>query len=83
MFQINKLIGLLLFLCAPLCAGDDLSESGELLDGVAAIVNEGVVMRTQLTEETSNIMRTAQAQGIPLPPADILSLIHISEPTRH
>ena len=72
MFQINKLTGLWLFLCAPLCAGDDLSESGEFLDGVAAIVNEGVVMRTQLAEETSNIMRTAQAQGIPLPPADIL-----------
>ena len=72
MLKISKLNGLWLFLFAPLCALADLSESGEFLDGVAAIVNEGVVMRTQLAEETANIMRTAQAQGIPLPPADIL-----------
>ena len=42
------------------------------LDGVAAIVNEGVVMRSQLSEETANIIRSAQSQNIPLPPADIL-----------
>ncbi len=57
---------------APSLAAADLSESGVFLDGVAAIVNEGVVMRTQLSEETANIIRSAQAQNIPLPPADIL-----------
>jgi peptidyl-prolyl cis-trans isomerase SurA len=72
MLKISQLMGLWLFLCAPLCALGELSETGEFLDGVAAIVNEGVVMQTQLAEETENIIRTAQAQGIPLPPADVL-----------
>jgi peptidyl-prolyl cis-trans isomerase SurA len=72
MLKISQLTGLWLLLCAPLCALGELSESGEFLDGVAAIVNEGVVMHTQLAEETENIIRTAQAQGIPLPPADVL-----------
>ncbi len=71
MLEIRYLTALLLAVAAP-AAIADLSESGEFLDGVAAIVNEGVVMRSQLTEETSNIIRTAQQQNIPLPPADIL-----------
>jgi peptidyl-prolyl cis-trans isomerase SurA len=72
MLKIKYLMGSLLVLTAPSLAVADLSETGVFLDGVAAIVNEGVVMRTQLSEETANIIRTAQAQNIPLPPADIL-----------
>ena len=72
MFKIKYLTSLLLVTSVPTVAVADLSESGVFLDGVAAIVNEGVVMRTQLSEETANIIRTAQAQNIPLPPADIL-----------
>lgn len=62
----------LLAIAAASPAVADLSESGQFLDGVAAIVNEGVVMRSQLSEETTTIIRSAQAQNIPLPPADIL-----------
>lgn len=72
MLKIRHLVGVSILVSAPLPALADLSETGEFLDGVAAIVNEGVVMRSQLTEETANIIRTAQAQNIPLPPADIL-----------
>jgi len=70
--KIRKLIAISALIAAPLPVLADLSETGEFLDGVAAIVNEGVVMRSQLAEETANIIRTAQAQSIPLPPADIL-----------
>ncbi len=72
MFKIRALMVFTLAAGAPSLAAADLSESGVFLDGVAAIVNEGVVMRTQLSEETANIIRSAQAQNIPLPPADIL-----------
>ncbi|MEO1246169.1 MAG: peptidylprolyl isomerase [Pseudomonadota bacterium] len=63
---------LLPLLAAASAAADDLSESGVFLDGVAAIVNESVVMRTQLRDETTNIIRQAESNGIPLPPADVL-----------
>ena len=72
MLKINRLIGLTLALATPGAALADVSESGVFLDGVAAIVNEGVVMRSELSEETANIIRSAQSQNIPLPPADIL-----------
>lgn len=51
---------------------DELSNTGEFLDGVAAIVNEGVVLKSQYYEEFNMIMDRAQAEKIPLPPADIL-----------
>jgi peptidyl-prolyl cis-trans isomerase SurA len=51
---------------------DELSETGEFLDGVAAIVNEGVVLKSQLNEQVSMITERAAAQNIPLPPAEIL-----------
>lgn len=72
MLKIIRLMSSLLAIAAASPAVADLSESGQFLDGVAAIVNEGVVMRSQLSEETTTIIRSAQAQNIPLPPADIL-----------
>jgi peptidyl-prolyl cis-trans isomerase SurA len=51
---------------------EELSETGEFLDGVAAIVNEGVVLKSQLNRELKMIIARAEKQGIPLPPEDIL-----------
>ncbi len=51
---------------------DELSETGEFLDGVAAIVNEGVVLKSQLNEQVTNITRGAEAQGMQLPPPEVL-----------
>lgn len=72
MFKNINLLAFFALVATPPAAADDLSQTGELLDGVAAIVNEGVVMRSQLRDETINIIRTAEQQGIPLPPADVL-----------
>jgi len=52
---------------------DELSETGEFLDGVAAIVNEGVVLKSQLNEQVANITRGAEAQGMQLPPPEVLN----------
>ncbi len=59
---------------APLCVADELSDTGEFLDGVAAIVNDGVVLKSKLRTQIAQIIRQAesQPQPIPLPPADVL-----------
>jgi len=77
-FKINKL-------CACACAiatlpiasvatSAELSETGEFLDGVAAIVNEGVVLKSQVRDQTAQIiLHASQADPpMPLPPADVL-----------
>jgi len=51
---------------------DELSETGQFLDGVAAIVNEGVVLKSELNRQTDLIIQRATEQGIELPPAHIL-----------
>ncbi len=65
-------VGALCF--APLSNADELSETGEFLDGIAAIVNEGVVLKSKLRTQIANIIRQAESQPepIPLPPADVL-----------
>jgi hypothetical protein len=49
----------------------ELSETGDFLDGVAAVVNEGVVLKSQLRSQTALIIeRAAQADPplqLPLP----------------
>jgi len=50
----------------------DLSETGEFLDGIAAIVNEGVVLRSQFNEQMNLILERAEKQGMQLPPAGVL-----------
>lgn len=52
---------------------EELSETGQFLDGVASIVNEGVVLKSELARQTELIIKRATDQGIPLPPADILA----------
>ena len=50
----------------------ELSSSGELLDGIAAIVNDGVVLKSELQLETRRITERLRAQN-----TQLLSLIHI------
>jgi peptidyl-prolyl cis-trans isomerase SurA len=72
-------------LCARACAigalsvsfvatADELSNTGEFLDGVAAIVNEGVVLKSQLRDQTARIIERAGQADPPmrLPPANVL-----------
>ena len=52
----------------------ELSETGEFLDGVAAVVNEGVVLKSQLRASTALIIERASKPDPPLqlPPPDVL-----------
>ena len=82
MLKINKLrssaIAIIIAVSAlSIAAGssaDELSETGEFLDGVAALVNEGVVLKSQVREQTALIIERAGKADppMPLPPADIL-----------
>jgi peptidyl-prolyl cis-trans isomerase SurA len=71
-FKIKTLCVIAALAAAPFTLADELSETGEFLDGVAAIVNDGVVLKSQLREEMSLIMKRAQDQGFQLPPANVL-----------
>jgi peptidyl-prolyl cis-trans isomerase SurA len=57
---------------APALVADELSETGEYLDGVAAIVNEGVVLRSQFDKQMALIIERALDQEMQLPPDDVL-----------
>ena len=59
---------------APSALAAELSETGEFIDGVAAVVNDGVVLKSQLREQTATIIeRAAQADPpMQLPPPDVL-----------
>ena len=59
---------------APATLADELSETGEFVDGVAAVVNDGVVLKSQLREQTARIIERAASTNPPmqLPPPDIL-----------
>ena len=51
---------------------EELSQTGEFLDGIAAVVNEGVVLKTQVRDQIESISERATEQGMQLPPADVL-----------
>ena len=72
MNKINALCAFVALVAAPVVAADELSETGEFLDGVAAIVNEGVVLKSQFNEQLETIKQRAMEQGMQLPPAGVL-----------
>lgn len=71
MLKINALCAIVALVAAPVVA-EELSDTGEFLDGIAAIVNEGVVLKSQFNEQLDVIAQRAEAQDIPMPPMAIL-----------
>ena len=59
-------------LAAPLQAQRSLSDRGDLLDRVAAVVNDGVVLTSELEEQIILISERLKAQGLEMPPAQVL-----------
>lgn len=57
---------------APFAAAEELSQTGEFIDGVAAIVNEGVVLKSAYYEALESIRKQAIENEFRLPPEDIL-----------
>jgi peptidyl-prolyl cis-trans isomerase SurA len=71
----NKVLCALWLLTAGLQAHAqtrELATSGVLLDRIAAIVNEGVVLKSELDEQVELITRRLAQQRTELPPANVL-----------
>src|SRR5688572_28505808 len=50
----------------------ELTDTGQLLDRVAAVVNDGVVLQSELDEQVAAISERLQAQRQELPPENVL-----------
>jgi peptidyl-prolyl cis-trans isomerase SurA len=50
----------------------ELSSSGQLLDRIAAVVNDGVVLTSELDEQTEEITARLRQQNTELPPRNVL-----------
>ena len=71
----RTILAALLALCAAGAAHAqtrELSAGGELLDRVAAIVNDGVVLKSDLDEQMQLISSRLRQQGLELPPENVL-----------
>ncbi len=53
-------------------AGAQLSRSGELLESIAAVVNDGVVLNSELDQELAAVRANIRAQGLRSPPSNVL-----------
>ena len=56
----------------PAAAQRTLSDRGVLLDRVAAVVNDGVVLSSELEEQIIIVAERLKAQGLEMPPATVL-----------
>ena len=63
---------MLVTLLATNSLAEELSTTGLFVDGLAAIVNEGVVLKSELNRQTELIALRAQEGGMTLPPDDVL-----------
>jgi peptidyl-prolyl cis-trans isomerase SurA len=61
-----------LLVAAGKATSQELSETGQFMDGVAAVVNEGVVLKSELAREEELILLRATQQGMQLPPAHVI-----------
>ena len=66
------LILLLTFAAGAFAQTRELSTSGEPLDRIAAVVNEGVVLSSQLDQQTEEISARLRQQNTELPPRNVL-----------
>jgi peptidyl-prolyl cis-trans isomerase SurA len=50
----------------------ELSDTGVKIDGIAAVVNDGVVLQSELDEQTIMVVNRLRQENTPLPPMNIL-----------
>ena len=67
---------MILLLTMPVCSLAqtlDLSSSGEYVDGIAAVVNDGIVLNSEVSQEMTQIIERLNQQGAQVPPTNILA----------
>jgi len=70
--KINKLGAVFALTLAPFVTVAELSKTGQYIDGIVAVVDDGVVLKSQLDDQLANIIQRAQEQDMDLPPANEL-----------
>ena len=71
--KLALMLGALLALPLPAPAQNlDLCDTGVLVDGIAAVVNDGVVLLSELDEQTALIVQRLREENTPLPPREVL-----------
>ena len=73
MLKIKALCATAALTVAPLVVADELSQTGDFLDGVAAIVNEGVVLKRDYYEQLNVLKQRFAETGTELPPEEIFA----------
>jgi len=75
----RKLLSLLVFICTIGVSGQlaqaqtrDLGVHGELLDRIAAVVNDGLVLRSELDSQVQAVTKRLQEQKVALPAQNVL-----------
>ena len=68
MLKFKVLCAIVALTAALVAVAEELSETGELMDGISAIVDEGVVLKTKLRDQLELIRYNAAKQGMQLPP---------------
>ena len=66
------ILGALAFQGQALAQTRDLSTQGALLDRIAAVVNDGVVMESEVDDQMKEVTTRLQAQNMALPPDSVL-----------
>ena len=75
----HKILSLLVFICTIAVSGQlaqaqtrDLGVHGELLDRIAAVVNDGLVLRSELDSQVQAVTKRLQEQKVALPAQNVL-----------
>ena len=77
--KVMKIKNLLLILFVSLVTiparsdAQDTPAKAEFIDGIVALVNDGVVLQSELDSQTTMIIGRLQAGGVDLPPRDVLN----------
>jgi peptidyl-prolyl cis-trans isomerase SurA len=75
----NRILLTILLVFGSLCGNfalsqtQELSSTGEPLDSIVAVVNDGVVLSSELSIEVQRIVGRLQAEGTPIPPMQQLA----------
>lgn len=75
MKDFRLLLALTCVLISPvsLAQNMELSDTGEMLDSIAAVVNDGIVLTSELQIEVQRIVARLEAEGTPIPPMNQLA----------
>lgn len=71
MKKLMKTFALLLLPFGTVAFAQESEPRGELLDRIVAVVNENVIMQSELETEAANLREMVAARGTPLPPEDV------------